>query len=64
MLIVKILKNIVKIKTYELNFQFSIRCILLILEKMKKLEIIFLAVLVLIILWGIQWMFHEFPTGS
>ena len=29
-----------------------------------KLEIIFLVVLILAILWGIQWMFHGFPAGS
>lgn len=29
---------------------------------MKKLEIIFTVILVIVILWGIQWMFHGFPV--
>jgi uncharacterized protein HemY len=31
---------------------------------MKKLEIIFSVILVLVILYGIQWMFHGFPAGN
>ena len=39
---------------------------MLILEifKMKKIEIIFFVIVILVILWGIQWMFHGFPVGS
>ena len=29
---------------------------------MKKLQIIFSVMLVIVILWGIQWMFHGFPV--
>ena len=29
---------------------------------MKKLKIIFSVILVMVILWGIQWMFHGFPV--
>ncbi|WP_436917939.1 hypothetical protein [Acinetobacter schindleri] len=29
---------------------------------MKKLQIIFSVILVIVILWGIQWMFHGFPV--
>jgi|GEM_PF-2333812 len=29
---------------------------------MKKLEIIFTVILVITIIWGIQWMFHGFPV--
>ena len=30
---------------------------------MKKLQIIFSVMLVIVILWGIQWMFHGFPVN-
>lgn len=29
-----------------------------------KLEIVFLIILILAILWDIQWMFHGVPTGN
>lgn len=31
---------------------------------MKKMEFFFFIILILVILYGIQWMFHGFPSGN
>ena len=41
---------------YYVNFRKTYR--------MYNLKIMIWVILIIVILWGIQWMFHGFPTGN